>query len=65
MFRTLFRILFGFVLACFAAGLVTVLFVITPLELVGLEDDALAQRLAYRFVAFETDDFVERHWADR
>jgi hypothetical protein len=41
------RILFGFVLACFAAALTQVLFVITPADLYGLDDNARWQRLGF------------------
>lgn len=44
MFRMLIRVLFGFVLACLAAALAQVLFVITPDELATLPTDALTMR---------------------
>jgi len=40
------RVVFGFVLACLAAGLTLVLFVYTPLELAGLTADLAAARLS-------------------
>lgn len=45
MFRMLIRVLFGFVIACLAAALAQVLFVITPDELVGLPAEALSNRM--------------------
>jgi hypothetical protein len=39
------RVVFGFVLACLAAGLTLVLFVYTPLELTGLTANVAASRL--------------------
>ncbi|MCH9806316.1 MAG: hypothetical protein K0U74_01160 [Alphaproteobacteria bacterium] len=41
------RILFGFALACFAAALTQVLFVITPADLYGLEGQARWERLGF------------------
>jgi hypothetical protein len=38
MIRALFRVLFGFVIACLVAGLVQVLFVMTPVDLVNDTD---------------------------
>lgn len=45
MLGRLLRVVFGFALACFAAGLTLVLFVITPRELVGLPPDVFYDRL--------------------
>jgi hypothetical protein len=42
---TLLRVLFGFIVACLVAGLVTVAFVVTPADLAALPSDALAERL--------------------
>ncbi len=47
MIAAAFRILFGFVLASFAAALTQVLFVITPADLYGLEGDARWQRFGF------------------
>ena len=46
MLGRMFRVLFGFVLACLAAGLTLVLFVYTPLELAGLAANVEGSRLA-------------------
>ena len=46
MLGRMFRVLFGFVLACLAAGLTLVLFVYTPLELAGLAANVDGSRLA-------------------
>jgi len=46
MLGRILRILFGFVLACLAAGLTLVLFVYTPAELVSLSTSAAAARLS-------------------
>ena len=43
MFSTILRVLFGFILACFAAGLTTVLFALGPAELSGGDPDRLAK----------------------
>ncbi len=40
MFARMFRVLFGFVLACLAAGLTIVLFVTTPAELISASSEA-------------------------
>ena len=45
MLFSLVRLVFGFALACLAAGLVQVLFVITPAEIAGSEPSALAERV--------------------
>jgi hypothetical protein len=45
MLGHIFRVVFGLVLACLAAGLTLVLFVYTPLELAGLTANAAASRL--------------------
>ena len=42
---TLLRVLFGFVVACLVAGLVTVAFVVTPADIAGLPADAQPERL--------------------
>lgn len=42
MLRSIVRVLFGFILACLAAGLVQVLFALTPGEVFGGDSDALA-----------------------
>lgn len=44
MLGRLLRVLFGFAVACLAAGLTLVLFVITPSELLGLPPDVLRDR---------------------
>ncbi len=44
MIRTLARVFFGFVLACITAGLVMVLFVTTPSELLSTNADAFPER---------------------
>jgi hypothetical protein len=46
MLGQILRVLFGFVLACLAAGLTLVLFVYTPLELAGLTANVAASRLS-------------------
>ncbi|HEX2337774.1 MAG TPA: hypothetical protein VHI72_14995 [Hyphomicrobiaceae bacterium] len=46
MLGRMFRVVFGFVLACLAAGLTLVLFVYTPLELAGLAANGEGSRLA-------------------
>jgi hypothetical protein len=46
MFLRVVRVLFGFVVACLAAGLTMVLFVYTPTELVSLPSDAASDRIA-------------------
>jgi len=45
MVTSIFRVLFGLIAANLVAGVVQVLFVITPAELVGLGWDALIERL--------------------
>ena len=45
MLGTLFRVLVGFALACLAAGVAVVAYVITPLELANLAGDAFDSRL--------------------
>jgi hypothetical protein len=45
MLLSLLRVLFGFVMACLVAGLVQVLFVITPAEIAALEPAAMGERL--------------------
>lgn len=49
MIKKTLRILFGFALACFGAGLTMVLFVLTPGEIIGLPPDVAADRLAKGF----------------
>jgi hypothetical protein len=44
MFLRIIRVVFGFVLACLAAGLTMVLFVYTPVELANLPSDEASQR---------------------
>ena len=41
---TLLRVLFGFIVACLVAGLVTVAFVVTPADLAGLPAEAQPER---------------------
>ena len=43
MILSFIRVLFGFVLACLAAGLTMVLFVFTPLEVTGMPSDRLSE----------------------
>lgn len=43
---TLLRVIFGFVVACLVAGVVTVAFVVTPADVASLAPDAQAERLA-------------------
>jgi hypothetical protein len=43
MIGGIFRVMFGFVLACLAAGLTMVLFVYTPLEVASLEGQSMAE----------------------
>jgi hypothetical protein len=43
MILSFIRVLFGFVLACLAAGLTMVLFVFTPLEVTGMPGDRLSE----------------------
>lgn len=45
MAGSILRILFGFVVACIVAGLVTVLFVITPSELYALPEDKMMDQI--------------------
>lgn len=45
MILTVLRVLFGYVLAALAAGLVLVGFVVTPADLAALSGDALTERL--------------------
>lgn len=47
MIAAMVRILFGFVLACLAAAITQVLFVITPADLYSLDGDARWQRLGF------------------
>jgi hypothetical protein len=42
---TLLRILFGFIIACLVAGVVTVAFIVTPAELANVPVEAQAERL--------------------
>jgi hypothetical protein len=42
MFRAIFRVLFGFVLACFAAALTKVLFAVGPQEVTGGDPEKIA-----------------------
>lgn len=42
MFRAIFRVLFGFVLACLAAGLTKVLFAVGPQEVLGGDPEKIA-----------------------
>jgi len=42
---TLLRVLFGFIIACLVAGLVTVAFVVTPVDIAGLPAEAQPERL--------------------
>ena len=44
MMTTLARVIAGFILACLTAGLVQVLFVMTPAQLLGTPSDVFAQR---------------------
>jgi hypothetical protein len=46
MFLSLIRTLFGFAMACLAAALVQVLFVVTPAEIAGLKPTDMADRLS-------------------
>ncbi len=46
MLAALARIIFGLMLACLVAGLVQVLFVVTPLDLLNIGSDALPSSLA-------------------
>lgn len=41
MFRAIFRVLFGFVLACFAAGFTKVLFAVGPQDVIGGDPDKI------------------------
>ena len=43
---TIFRVLLGYLVACFAAGLTTVLFAWTPADLSGMHGDAANDKLA-------------------
>jgi hypothetical protein len=45
MFRTLARVVLGFILACIAAGLTTVLFVITPNDLMAAPSAARPEKI--------------------
>jgi hypothetical protein len=47
MFRAIFRVLFGFVLACLAAGLTQVLFAVGPQEVTGGDPDKLSRILEW------------------
>jgi hypothetical protein len=49
MFKTILRVLIGFVVGCFGAGLTMVLFVITPSEIAGLPPDVAGDRIAKGF----------------
>jgi len=51
MFRSIIRVLLGFVLACFAAGAVKVLFALTPGEVFGGDSDALGNAV---YLAIQT-----------
>jgi hypothetical protein len=42
---TLLRVLFGFIVACLVAGLITVAFVVTPADIAGLPAEAQPERL--------------------
>lgn len=44
---TVFRVLFGLLLACLVAGLVQVMFVVTPKDLASLSGAALSERLGF------------------
>ncbi|MGQ0457970.1 MAG: hypothetical protein ACT4OU_13030 [Hyphomicrobium sp.] len=50
MIRTLTRVSFGFVLACIAAGLTTVLFVVTPGDLMATPSAAFPDKAGQTFV---------------
>lgn len=50
MFKMLVRVTIGFILACIAAGLVTVLFVTTPAEMVALPSEALPEKASQTLV---------------
>ncbi len=50
MIAAMVRILFGFSLACLAAALTQVLFVVTPMDLYSLEGDARWQRMGFAAV---------------
>lgn len=50
MFKMLVRVTIGFILACIAAGLVTVLFVTTPAELLALPSQALPEKASQTLV---------------
>ena len=43
MFSTIFRVLFGFILACFAAGLTTVLFALGPGDIASGDPDRISR----------------------
>lgn len=45
MLSALLRILFGFIVACVVAGVVTVAFVVTPADIMSLSGEARAERL--------------------
>lgn len=49
MIKQTLRVLVGFMLACFGAGLTMVLFVLTPGEIVGLPPDVASDRIAKGF----------------
>ena len=55
MVKTLLRVVLGFVVGCFSAGLTLVLFVLTPSEIAGLPPDVAGDRIAK---AFELAVFV-------
>ncbi len=50
MMRTLVRVVSGFILACITAGLVMVLFVTTPAELMSLKADAFPERASQTLI---------------
>lgn len=50
MFKILVRVTIGFILACIAAGLVTVLFVTTPAELMAIPSEALPEKASQTLV---------------
>jgi hypothetical protein len=47
MLGTIFRVLFGFAVACLVAGAVTVVFIVTPADLATLGPDARSEQLGY------------------
>ncbi len=46
MIKSLFRVLFAFAFACIVAGLVQVLFVVLPAELVNIDSSQIAEKTA-------------------